>query len=205
MAPRRSGAAKAASGSRSCPARTAGPVNSVAISRDGVTVATGSSDATAIIWDVETRQARLTFKEHALLVRAVALSADGSRVVTGSEDKTIRIWDTETGRRLTVISSDQAPSSMTVDATLSRIASGAGDGTIRLWNVAEGVEIERFTGHEGSVTSVGFSPDGTQLVSSSQDATARIWSIGSDPTAGHSSAILARYPPLRSPRTVPAS
>jgi len=173
----------------------AGPVNSVAITRDGTTVVTGSSDATAIIWDVASRQPRHSLKEHALLVRAVAFSADGRRVVTGSEDKTIRIWDAATGRQLTALSSEQAPSSMTVDATVSRVATGAGDGTIRLWSVAEGVEIERITGHEGSITSVRFSPDGRQLVSSSQDGTARVWSIGSGTESrtldGHSGAVSA--------------
>ncbi len=41
--------------------------------------------------------------------------------------------------------------------------------------VATGAEIRTFTGHTHEVTSVGFSPDGTQVLTGSWDGTARLW------------------------------
>jgi WD40 repeat protein len=45
---------------------------------------------------------------------------------------------------------------------------------VRLWDVATG-QGRALRGHEGAVEAVAFSPDGTRLVSSSQDGTLRMW------------------------------
>ncbi|CCA67678.1 related to WD40-repeat protein (notchless protein) [Serendipita indica DSM 11827] len=70
----------------------------------------------------------------------------------------------------------------TVGSTLSdshqtaRKLSLAHDRTIRLWDAATGQPLgEPLRGHEHSVTAVGFSPDGSQIVSGSSDRTIRLW------------------------------
>jgi WD40 repeat protein len=68
-----------------------GPVNSVAFSPDGQTVATASSN-TARIWDVRSGQ-ELCRLPHDGLVNSVAFSPDGKTVATASgDDKAARIW-----------------------------------------------------------------------------------------------------------------
>jgi WD40 repeat protein len=55
--------------------------------------------------------------------------------------------------------------------------SGAKDGTIRIWEAITGTELLALQVHDGPVTSVALSPDGTQVASSSEDGTARLWGI----------------------------
>ncbi len=58
------------------------------------------------------------------------------------------------------------------------MASGSDDKTIRLWSLSEpGAEPRVLRGHESSVWSVAFSPDGTTLASGSYDNTIRLWSM----------------------------
>ena len=55
------------------------------------------------------------------------------------------------------------------------VAAGADDGTIQLWNVGDQTQLgDPLTGHKSSVGSLDFSPDGTRLLSASDNDTIRI-------------------------------
>ena len=53
------------------------------------------------------------------------------------------------------------------------------DSTVRIWDVASGEQVAQLDGHAGRVRSVGFSPDGAQIVSGGDDSTVRIWDVAS--------------------------
>lgn len=55
------------------------------------------------------------------------------------------------------------------------LASGGADGTIRTWDAAYAKPLQTFTGHQGEVFGVEFSPDGKTLYSVSADRTIRVW------------------------------
>lgn len=56
--------------------------------------------------------------------------------------------------------------------------SGSWDKNICLWNAHSGDQIlHPFEGHSDGVLSVSFSPDGTRIISGSNDETVRVWSV----------------------------
>ncbi|KAJ7197973.1 WD40-repeat-containing domain protein [Mycena pura] len=58
----------------------------------------------------------------------------------------------------------------------TRIVSGSDDETVRIWDATTGAAIgEPLQGHNSTVRSVAFSPDGQRIVSGSSDKTVRIW------------------------------
>ena len=65
--------------------------------------------------------------------------------------------------------------SVTFSPDSGRVAVGRDDGVAEVRDVATGNKLFSFKGHAGAVCSVGFSPDGKFLVTSSRDRTAGIW------------------------------
>jgi len=48
---------------------------------------------------------------------------------------------------------------------------------VRLWDAITGAALAILSGHEDLVTSAAFSPDGSHVLSASNDMTARIWPL----------------------------
>jgi WD40 repeat protein len=95
------------------------------------------------------RERRL-FKDAGLFA---AFSPDGSRIVTASKDNTARVWDAATGETIAVLSGHEA--------AIVRL----------LPDFVKAMKPDRTT----SVTSAAFSPDGSRIVTASNDETARVW------------------------------
>ena len=153
---------------------------SVAFSRDGRFLASGSLDGAVRLWDAATHQVQANFTGHQDLVRSLAFSPDGRLLASASEDKTVRLWDLA-GRQPLVTLTGHLGSVYNVafspDGRL--LASGSGDKTVRLWDLDSHKLLATLTGHEYPVVSVAFSPDGRLLASGSADETVRLWDVSS--------------------------
>ena len=115
-----------------------GSVTTVAFSRDGKYVATGSWDMTVIVWDAETGLPRSKPMRHGgPFWYAVAFSADGRSVVAGCDDRTARVWDIATARpigpRLPHKAGLRAAAFTEDDA---QIITGTSAGTTHVWDVS---------------------------------------------------------------------
>ena len=72
---------------------------SVAFSLDGRKLATGSTDRSASIWDLDSKL-ELALFQHDEWVTSVAFSPDGRKLATGSADTKARIWDLESNHEI---------------------------------------------------------------------------------------------------------
>ena len=167
-------------------------VNSVAFSRDGTRIATGSDDATTKVWDAQSGKELLTLSVGAN-VYSVAFSPDGRRILTGSTDDTARVWDAQSGEELLTLSVGAIVYSVAFSPDDKRIVTGSYDATARVWDAQSGKELLTLKGHSYSVYSVAFSPDDKRIVTGSTDDTARVWDAQSGKELltlkGHSSSV----------------
>ncbi|TAG95056.1 MAG: WD40 repeat domain-containing protein [Oscillatoriales cyanobacterium] len=156
-------------------------VNSLAISPDGKTLASGSWDKTIKIWNLETGAFIGTLSGHSDRVNSVTISGDGKMLASGSSDETIKFWNLHTGELLCTFPGHSMEVNSVAISPNGRViaSSGGADNTIKLWNLRTGELLRTFRGHLDNVNAVVFSPDGKILASGSSDATSKVWDVES--------------------------
>ena len=128
-------------------------------------------DYVANIWDVETGKELIALRGHTDFVHSVAFSPDGLRIATSSRDKTVREWDAATGQQLRVLEGHTSPITYSPDSAI--LATGYEDNFLKLLDTKTGQVIRSLDVHARRLRSVVFSPDGTRIVTASDDAIAR--------------------------------
>ena len=155
-------------------------ISSLAFSRDGLLLASGSSDNTVRLWQVSSGSEIRQLQGHEDWVFSVAFSPDGQIIASASEDKTVRLWQTSSGREVRRLKGHQySVFSVAFSPDGQKIATGSSDKTARLWQVSSGSEIKRLQGHDHSIFSVAFSPDGQKIATGAGDGTIRLWEVSS--------------------------
>ncbi|KAF8550392.1 WD40 repeat-like protein, partial [Imleria badia] len=77
-----------------------GEVFSIAVSRDGKWIVSGTERGFVTVWNAESHEKVNEFAGHGDRVGAVDVSPGGTRIATGSKDKSASIWLLSTGERL---------------------------------------------------------------------------------------------------------
>src|SRR5262249_51696512 len=78
-------------------------VRCLALTADGMTLATGSTDGIVRLWDAGSGKERVEFRkrrekaDHPLGVSSLAFSSDGSQLASGGVDGTAKLWDLSRG------------------------------------------------------------------------------------------------------------
>ena len=152
------------------------PIRSLAIGRDGKTIASGSHKIK--LWNLYTGEPFQTLFGHKEWVYCLAISPDSRTVISGSEDKTVRIWDIKTGQLRNTFKGHQGRVKTVAISSDNRIVASAGeDKTIKLWNLTTGKLLHSLKGHSGAIYTVAISPDAKYVISGSEDKTVKIWHL----------------------------
>ncbi|MCI0554731.1 MAG: hypothetical protein L0287_27605, partial [Anaerolineae bacterium] len=168
-------------------------VRRVRYSPDGTRLATAGMDGTAKVFDAETGNELFTLAGHTDSIFGLAYSPDGTRLATASHDKTAKVWDATSGKLLMTLSKEGHGDGVygglfpgILDVTFSadglRLASAGADGTVVIWDAITGKELLTLPGNGNGIVNLAFSPDGTQLITSSDggfgfDPTVTMWNL----------------------------
>jgi WD40 repeat protein len=111
-------------------------ITSLAFSRTGQYLLSGSEDYTASVWDVATGRPAGDPIKHEAPVTAVAFDPSGDRVATAADDGTVRIWDALTGQPITeTLRHDKGVTCLQFSHDGKTLYSASRDRTVRIWDV----------------------------------------------------------------------
>ncbi|MDA0917464.1 MAG: hypothetical protein O2945_00200 [Planctomycetota bacterium] len=152
------------------------------LNRDQSILATCSYDKKIVLWDVATGKELRTLAGHNGAVFDLDFNPDGTIVASASADQTIKLWKVSSGERLDTLSQplkDQYVVRFSPDGEY--VIAGGLDNRIRVWKVISKTKpqinplVYSRIAAEGSIIQLGFSPDGSRLVSIADDQTMKLW------------------------------
>jgi RNA polymerase sigma factor (sigma-70 family) len=167
------------------------PLVCAAFSPDGKRLAIGGGSAgKAAIFFLLDPVGRVMKLEsgHDGTITAVAFSPDGKMLLTAGVDGTARLTDAATGKMLRTLAVQKDAVFSAVFSPDGRLLVTAGGpheiaaagnvaGATKVWDAATGKQIRSLAGHEMTVSSAAFSPDGRTVATSSFDKTVRVWDV----------------------------
>lgn len=151
------------------------------ISHANNVVVTAHKSGLMKIWDRGTgRQEKVWRSGHKGPVARLTFDSSDENIASGGSDGNIRLWDL--AHNTCTSSLRGAMGVFTVlkyhpDSSKQLIFGAADDTKIRSWNSKTGKEQMVYSGHFSKVTSLQFTPDGQNMVSSGRDRVLILWNI----------------------------
>ncbi|WP_405651663.1 helix-turn-helix domain-containing protein [Streptomyces sp. NBC_00019] len=158
------------------------PVDALALSPDGKTLATPSRDGRIRIWNLPAGRLRGTFtgltSSHETSQAAV-FSPDGrilAVATSGGTGARVTLWDPAGGRKMRTLSVPDGSVRGLAFSPDGRTVAASSPGAVRVWDVATGRTRHSFTNHPDP-QAVSFGPDGRTVAAVSLNGGVRVWDM----------------------------
>ena len=173
---------------------TSAAVTALAVTADGKWAAVGAADNSIKLWNLTDGKPGATLAGHTAAVSGLAFSLDGTKLVSGSQDKTVRVWNAADGKPIAQLETPAPINAVSFNKDAAQVVTGHSDNLIRIWATPAPPAADKkpaddkkpeppkpvreLKGHGKPVTSIALIlPAATQIISGSEDATARVWDL----------------------------
>lgn len=162
--------------------------SSVAVSADGNQLAIGAANGEVRVIGLNPADKSIpegeprTLSGHSASVAGLEFTPDGATLYSSSLDGTVRAWNVADGAPVAQFPTPAPVRALSLGKEAKQLITGHNDNVLRVWTLpvdpqaapAPALEIK---GHGAPISGVVALPNGTQVLSGSEDGTARIWEL----------------------------
>jgi WD40 repeat protein len=161
-------------------------IRALALTLDGLRMATGGDDKTVRLWNLETGSAApLSLDGNGSGVTSVAIASVDSLMMMGNEAGEILVWnaadfDQRPETPMAIVNGHEGSvPALLVSADNQTLISAGDDGLIKLWDLNPIGDEPQYTldASEEPIYAIAVSPDGRFLVSGGEDGIIRFWPL----------------------------
>jgi WD40 repeat protein/DNA-binding SARP family transcriptional activator len=152
----------------------------LAVSRNGKTLALGQQDGSIILVDAGTGRRRRVLTGHSTIVTGLAFSPDGATLASASDDRTAILWNLATGKaRETLRGHAGSITGVAFSPDGATLYTSSLDDSVIAWDLTRTRGLaRRLTGAAGPVVGVAFSRRDPNLLALAQhDGPVRLWDV----------------------------
>jgi WD40 repeat protein len=153
-------------------------VYSMALSPDGLVLATGSFDSTLKLWDMHSQTIRAELEGHTKPVNSLVFLNYGKILVSSDEGGELIYWDVAKQAKLARERLVPSVTGLALSPDGRTLIEACESGTVRLRNVLTRKELMTLRGQQSWGQTPAISPDGRVLAMPNADGTVWLWPAG---------------------------
>ncbi|MDX6289910.1 MAG: hypothetical protein QOH42_1709, partial [Blastocatellia bacterium] len=159
-----------------------GEITGLAFVPNSSLIASGSTDKTIALWDLNKGDTARTSVQLSDEVNAIAVNPDGTMLAAGTADNQVALFSLakmKAGEARIMSGHKGEIFALSFSADGRWLASGGMDQTVKLWDPKTGVEVRTLLGASGEINGIDFSNDSRWLISAHGDGSLIVWNCES--------------------------
>jgi WD40 repeat protein len=145
-----------------------GVITSIAFTRAGGKVLSGSLDRTLKLWDMKTGQLLKTQQTPDDAISFLTLASDDNTVLSSAWVANLKLWDLNGGQLLHTLEGHKGEiKAIAISADGMIAASASNDRSIKLWDIQTGKHLHSIDNQTGQILALNFSPEAGEIIAGS--------------------------------------
>eukprot|EP00344_Euplotes_crassus_P007599 CAMPEP_0197010058 /NCGR_PEP_ID=MMETSP1380-20130617/52577_1 /TAXON_ID=5936 /ORGANISM="Euplotes crassus, Strain CT5" /LENGTH=282 /DNA_ID=CAMNT_0042431711 /DNA_START=1053 /DNA_END=1901 /DNA_ORIENTATION=- len=159
-------------------------VTKVEVLEDDIHLLSCARDKAILCWDLKNEKRVSNHTQRMGGINGFSFNPENqNKVLSVGQERKVTYWDLSKSEAEGVVDTSSNPSesdeqfSIDISKDGRYFVTGGALGILRIWDYVEGKIVSEQAGHSNTITSVSFTPDGKQVISTGRDGLVLVWNV----------------------------